>query len=128
VSNPRPGVGAVVIQDDSILLVKRGREPGRGLWAVPGGKVEWGETIAEAAEREVYEETGIVTQAGEVVWVGESIGPSHHFVLIDVAATYLSGTPTAGDDADECAWVPLSKARTLELTPTMFELLDDLGA
>ena len=123
---PRPGVGAVVIHEGSLLLVKRGREPGKGLWAVPGGKVEWGETIAATAQREVFEETGVRVAPGPVVWVGESIGPDHHFVLVDVTASYVAGVPQPNDDADEARWVPLSEVRSMPLTPTMYELLDTL--
>ena len=116
-----------MIHAGAMLLVQRGREPGRGLWAVPGGKVEWGESMAETAAREVLEETGIVAEVGEVVWVGESMGASHHFVLVDFAASYVSGTPIAGDDADACRWVPVEELRSLPLTPTMFDMLDEIG-
>ena len=123
---PVVGVGAVVIYDGRILLVKRGREPGKGLWAVPGGKVHLGETLRGAVEREVREETGLRVDAGEVVWVGESIGDHGHLVLIDFAATLIGGQLAADDDADEAAWVELDQAPAYPLTPTMYELIEGL--
>lgn len=123
---PAVGVGVVVWDGDRLLLVKRGREPRRGQWAVPGGKVEWGEPLAEAAAREVSEETGLVVDVGEVVWVGESIGDDHHFVLVDLAATVIAGEAVAADDADEVRWVTLDEARRLPLTPSMRLMLEEL--
>lgn len=123
---PVLGVGAVIIEDDELLVVKRGREPGRGLWAVPGGKVRRGETLAAAAARETYEETGLRVEVGEVVWVGELIDETHHLVLIDLRATVQSGALRAADDALEVAWMPIDDPGDLSLTLTMHQLLDTL--
>lgn len=123
---PVVGVGVVIVEDGRLLVIKRGREPGRGLWAVPGGKVRRGETLVEAAEREAHEETGLRVQVGEVVWVGEHIDADSHLVLIDFSATVVSGEPRAGDDALELAWVPIDDPGEVPLTLTMHRLLDTL--
>ena len=127
-SRPVVGVGVVVLDDDRLLLVKRGRDPGRGLWAVPGGKVEAGERLVDAARREAREETGLDVEVGDVVWVGEHIGDGHHLVLIDFAATVVGGELAASDDADEVRWVTLDDAEKMPLTPTMYDLVDTLRA
>ena len=85
-----------------------------------------GETLQDAVEREVEEETGLRVAAGEVVWVGESIGDHGHLVLIDFAASLIGGQLAADDDADEAAWVELDQASTYPLTPTMHELIEGL--
>ncbi len=128
--HPVPGVGVAVVRDGAILLVRRGRGALAGSWAVPGGKVRWGETMREAARRETREETGIDVDVGDVVWVGDAIGPGDppawHYTLVDFRATPVGGRLVAGDDAAEVAWVTLSEARHLPLTPTMPDLLDAL--
>src|SRR5687767_11297013 len=89
---PWVGVGVVVVRDGKVLLIQRGREPGRGLWAVPGGMVDLGETCQEAARREAQEETGLDVVVGEVFWAGEYIGRDaqgrveYHNVLVDYLA------------------------------------------
>jgi acetyl-CoA carboxylase carboxyl transferase subunit beta len=122
------GVGVAVVEDEQILLVKRGRDPGRGLWAVPGGKVEPGEAMKEAARRETLEETGLDVAVGDVIWVGEHIDADHHIVLIDFTARVMGGDLRPGDDADEALWVPLAEAKGYPLTPTMYLLVDTLLA
>lgn len=124
--HPVLGVGVVIIEDGKLLVVKRGREPGRGLWAVPGGKVRRGETLAAAAVREAYEETGLRVEVAEVIWVGELIDETNHLVLIDLRATVKSGTLRAADDALEVAWIPIDEPGDLPLTLTMHQLLDTL--
>lgn len=127
---PVPGVGVAVVDDDRILLVRRGRDPGKGLWAVPGGKVRLGETLREAARREVLEETGLDVDVGQVIWAGESIGPGSppewHYTLIDFVGRVKGGRLAAGDDAAEVRWVPVGDAGRLPLTPTMYELVEAL--
>lgn len=131
--HPKPAVGVVVIEDGRLLLVQRSRDPFRGCWAVPGGKVKWGETLTEAAAREALEETGLVVDVGPVVWVGQAMSPSAgvprtHYVLIDFEATVAGGVLEAGSDAAAAAFVPLGEVRDRLLTPTMHELLDLLAA
>lgn len=123
---PLVGVGVAVLRDGQILLVRRGREPGKGLWAVPGGKVNWGEPMRAAARREVLEETGLEVEVGDVVWTGEHITDEYHVVLFDFAGTVVEGDLQAGDDADEVRWVDLSEAMEYPLTGTMYELVDTL--
>ena len=123
---PLVGVGVAVLRDGQILLVRRGREPGKGLWAVPGGKVNWGEPMRAAARREVLEETGLEVEVGDVVWTGEHITDEYHVVLFDFAGTVVEGELQAGDDADEVRWVDLSEAMEYPLTGTMYELVDTL--
>jgi 8-oxo-dGTP diphosphatase len=128
---PAVGVGVVVIDQGRLLLIKRWGPFRTGYWAVPGGKPEWGETLADCAVREVAEETGLDVELGDVIWVGDAMSdedpPEHHFVLIDFSARVIGGALEAGDDAKEAVFVDLSDVRSLLLTPSMYELLDDLG-
>lgn len=123
---PVVGVGVVLVEEGRLLLVQRGREPGRGLWAVPGGKVRPGEPMREAARREMLEETGLEVEVGDVVWVGEYIEDAHHLVLIDFAGVRTGGELRPGDDADQARWVPLAEAADYPLTLTMYDLVDTL--
>ena len=124
---PIPGVGAVIVDRGALLLVLRGRGPGQGLWAVPGGKVRFGETLRQAVVREVREETGLEIEPGEVVWVGDSLGPGDppawHYTLVDFAARVVGGDAVAGDDALAVEWVPLDEVLDRPLTPTMVDLV-----
>jgi 8-oxo-dGTP diphosphatase len=126
--HPLVGVGVVIVSDGAILLVQRGREPGIGLWAVPGGKVRRGETMRDAARREAREETGLDVEVSDVIWVGEHIDDDHHLVLVDFAASVIGGILAAADDADDVRWVSLADTSGYPLTPTMYDLLDTLRA
>lgn len=124
---PAVGVGVVIFDDeDRILLVERGRDPQRGMWAVPGGKVAYGEPMVDTAVREAREETGLIVEVDRIVWVGEVLTETHHLVLVDYSARVVGGTLCAGDDAAQARWVTIDEARRLPLTPTMVEMLDTL--
>lgn len=125
---PLVGVGVAIVDEGSILLIQRGHDPGKGLWAVPGGKVEYGESLREAARREAREETGLDVEVGEPIWVGEQIDDDHHIVLIDFMATVLRGDLAAADDAADARWVALEEAKAYPLTETMYDLIDTLRA
>ncbi len=121
-------VGAIAVDDDRLLLVRRGRGPAAGEWSVPGGRVEAGETLVEAVVRELAEETGIEGVCDQLVGWVESIGPDHHFVILDFAVTVLDPTPIrAGGDAAEAAWVPMADVPHLRLVDGLAEFLHEHG-
>jgi 8-oxo-dGTP diphosphatase len=128
---PELCVGAVVVHDDRLLLVRRGRGAATGSWSVPGGRVERGETLEHAVRRELAEETGL--QANDVSHLGfvERIDESWHFVIHDYLVTVTDpdpGTARAGDDAAELDWVPLARLRTRTgIVPGLVEFLTDCG-
>jgi len=106
---PIVGVGAVVVHNDQVLLVKRGKPPFTGLWCIPGGKVKYGESLQQAAEREIREETGVIIRAGEPVYAFDTMEThdpdnSYHYVVVDLVAEYVSGEPLAHDDVTDAAW------------------------
>ena len=117
---------------EAVLLVKRGRPPRAGEWAIPGGKVDAGESLRDAVEREILEETGISVRAGEMVYQLEYIehdeqgGIAFHYVVLDYATEYLAGEPCAGDDAEEAAWVRFDELAALPLTDSTREALHTL--
>ena len=102
---PEVCVGAVVVRDGRLLLVRRGRGAAVGRWSVPGGRVEWGETLAEAVVRELREETGLDGVCERSIGWVERIGTDHHYVIIDFVVTVVGGELQAGDDASDTAWV-----------------------
>jgi len=105
------------------LLIRRGRTPRLGEWSIPGGKVHHGETLHDAALRELYEETSVRAQIGELLAVYEIIEPQFHYVLIDYRADWLSGEPLAGDDADEARFMLLDEAMSLINNDDMRDVL-----
>ena len=125
-----PGVGVAIIDGSEVLLVEKSVGPFAGLWGVPGGKIELGETRIEAAHREAREETGLEIEIGDVIWLGESIGPGEppewHFTIVDFAATPIGGSLQPGDDASDARWVSLDEMMRLPLIPLMGELVAPL--
>ena len=126
---PRVAVGAIVFKDDRVLLVRRGKPPAEDLWAIPGGRVEIGETLQEAAEREILEETGIVIRARVPVYTFDVIDRDtrgrirFHYVIVDLIAEYIRGEPRAGDDAAAARWVPSDELSTLKVSSKTRQLL-----
>ena len=127
-ARPELSVGAVAVADDHILLIRRGRGPSQGEWSVPGGRVEPGETLAEAVVRELREETGLEAVCDTLLGWVERIGDGYHFVILDFLVTIVDdGDPVAGDDAAEAAWVALADVAELSLVEGMAEFLHDHG-
>jgi len=125
---PVLAVGAVVVDHDRLLLVRRGRGPAQGEWSVPGGKVEHGEALAEAVTRELREETALDGVCGPLLGWGERIIGASHYVILDFEVTLVGDDqPTAGDDAAEVAWVELHEVGALPLVDGLAELLHELG-
>lgn len=121
-------MGAVALSEGSLLMVRRGRGPAQGCWSLPGGRVEAGETLAEAVVRELGEETGLGGVCDAFVGWVERIEPEGHYVVLDFMATVLEDTePRAGDDAAEAAWVPLGLVPQLTLSPGLAEFLHEHG-
>ncbi|HXX90640.1 MAG TPA: NUDIX hydrolase [Acidimicrobiales bacterium] len=127
---PRPvaAVGAVAVRDGALLLVRRAHAPERGRWSLPGGRVEPGESVAEALVREVYEETGLRVRCGALVGWAERRGPGHHFVILDFAVTVDGpAQPTASSDATAAAWVVLEDVAGLDLVSGLEAFLVNHG-
>ena len=113
---PVPAVGIVCLRGTEVLLIRRGKPPLAESWSLPGGRVEWGETLEAAALRELREETSVEAELlGLVDVVDGMFGADTHFVLIDYAARWLSGEPQAGDDAAAAAFHPLEGVEALGL-------------
>jgi 8-oxo-dGTP diphosphatase len=131
--HPRVGVGAVVLKEGRVLLVRRRVAPNCGLWAIPGGGLKLGETLREGAEREVLEETEIKIRAREQIYTGDLVDRDaegrvrFHYVVIDFAADYVSGEVNGSDDALEARWVSSEELRGLSATETTLKIMRDLG-
>jgi ADP-ribose pyrophosphatase YjhB (NUDIX family) len=108
---PVVGVGAVVVRDGRALIVKRGHEPRKGEWSLPGGLLQLGESLADGAKREVFEETGLDVDIGPIVETFDRVHRDgegrvrYHFVIVDFLCWSTSGEPVAGSDAEAVAWV-----------------------
>ncbi len=128
---PRVAVGAVVFKDRQVLLVRRGQAPAQGLWAIPGGSMELGETLQEAAEREIFEETGVTIRAGEPILTFDVIERDdkgrirYHYVIVDMIADYVAGSLKAGDDAAEARWVSAAELKALDASDRTRRLLKE---
>ncbi|MBW3555391.1 MAG: NUDIX domain-containing protein [Actinobacteria bacterium] len=127
-SRPEVCVGAIVVDEGELLVIRRGFGPGGGKWSIPGGRVEGGETLAEAVVRELAEETGLEGVCESLVGWAERIGLGYHHVILDFRITLLDrGVPAAGGDAVEAAWVPLGQVAELNLVEGLAEFLHDHG-
>jgi ADP-ribose pyrophosphatase YjhB (NUDIX family) len=119
--NPLVGVGAVIIQDDRVLLIQRGQAPLLGEWSLPGGVLECGETLREATIREAREETGLVVETRELLGVYERVIRSddqrvrYHYVLIDFLCRPVAGDLKAGSDAADVRWFQREELDALNL-------------
>jgi 8-oxo-dGTP diphosphatase len=124
------GVGAVIVHEGRVVLIKRGKPPLYGRWVVPGGTVELGETLEEAIVREVEEETGLVVTPREVLTVfdrierdGERV--AYHFVIVDYLCDYVSGRPRAGSDALDVALAAPADLGAYDLPAKALEVIED---
>ncbi len=124
---PQIAVGAIVVRDGKLLMVRRATPPAEGLWTVPGGRVEKGEYLADALRREVCEETGIDVEVGQLLGILEVLGDPHFVILDHLATTTTSDDPVAGDDAAEVRWVALDAVKHLRCTPRFVETLTSWG-
>jgi 8-oxo-dGTP diphosphatase len=126
---PLVGVGAIIIEDGRVLLVKRGHPPLAGEWSIPGGVLEVGETLREAAIREAREETCLRVEPADLLGVYDRVsrdddgGTVYHYVLIDFLCRRVGGEARAADDADEVRWFTLEEAGELALPEDTAEVI-----
>ncbi len=128
-NRPLVAVGAVVFKEDKVLLILRAKPPAENHWTIPGGSVELGETLQEAAEREIWEETGLTIQAGAPVYTFDIIERDakgailFHYVIVDLAADYVSGELRPGDDAIDVCWASFGDVKSLKVSTATRKLL-----
>ena len=126
---PVVGVGAVVLDGERVLLIKRGHAPLKGQWSLPGGGVETGETLEQAVAREVLEETGLTVEVGPIVEVLDRISRDadgrveHHFVLVDFVCRNNGGMLRGASDAEDAAWVALPDLGRYEVAPVTISVI-----
>ena len=125
---PTVAVGCFVFDHHgSLLLIQRGKQPGRGLWTIPGGRVEYGETLVVACQREVLEETGITVDIGEMVTIFEPVIADFHYVIIDYLGALAADSrpdPVAGDDAADARWASRSELMEMSLTNGLLPVVE----
>jgi 8-oxo-dGTP diphosphatase len=126
---------AVLFRQDQVLLVRRANPPDAGRWGFPGGKVDLGESLEQAAIRELAEETGVAARAERIFTAVDAFDHDaqghlrHHYVLVAVLCTWLSGEPLAADDALEAGWFPLDRLGAKDLALSLdVEKVARLGA
>jgi len=127
---PLAGVGGVILDGDTVLLVRRGREPLRGEWSLPGGLVEVGEPLTAALRREIREETGLDVRVGPMVEVLDRITPDeqgrirYHFVLVDYLCRVEGGRLEAASDVSEARWVERARLGEYGLCPETLRVIE----
>jgi ADP-ribose pyrophosphatase YjhB (NUDIX family) len=131
--SPRPkpelAVSAAIFRDGNVLLVRRAGAPAKGLWTLPGGRVEVGETLVEAVRREVREETGLTIDVIDLAGYRESILPDavgdrgRHFVILPFAARWVAGEVTLNDELDDSRWMPVDAVTGLQTTDGLLNIL-----
>ena len=147
---PIAGVGIVVLKDDTVLMIRRGKPPREGQWSIPGGKQKLGETWRATAAREVREETGVeieviglvdvvdaIVREGDTLAPGERADPAdadpakpiiYHYTLVDCAAVWTGGEARAGSDAAHAEWWPLARLGELELWSETVRIITEAAA
>ena len=123
-------MGGVLIHEGRALLIRRGKEPLRGRWTVPGGTVELGETLEQALVREMAEETGLRIEPGELLTVFDRImeergSVRYHYVIVDYLCSYVSGEARAGSDAEAVAWARREELSAYDLPQKAMEVVED---
>jgi len=126
---PRVGVGAVILHEDKVLLVRRGQSPSFGKWSLPGGLVELGETTREAIAREIMEECGIGIRVVDVAGVLDRVVHDdagrvrYHYVLVDYLAYPESLDVVAGSDAGDAQWFDIERVAELDTTQGLLDMI-----
>jgi ADP-ribose pyrophosphatase YjhB (NUDIX family) len=121
-------VGGIAVVDGALLMVRRATPPQVGSWTLPGGRVEAGETVTAAVERELLEETALRVRCGPLIGWAERRGDGYHFLILDFEVTTDGrGSPMAGSDAAAVAWVPLAEVSALTLAEGLEDFLVEHG-
>ncbi len=126
---PFVGIGAIIIDGDRVLLIKRAKPPQQAQWSIPGGALEVGELVREAAVREAREETGLIVEPGELLGVYDRVlrdaehRVQYHYVLIDFLCRCVGGTLAAADDAAEVRWFTRAELPALQLAEDTLEVI-----
>jgi 8-oxo-dGTP diphosphatase len=131
---PVVAVGVIIRQDDQLVLIRRAKEPSKGRWTFPGGAIELGESLQEAARREAREETGLLVEVGEVAAVVDNVvcdaggRVRYHYVIVDYYARPAGGSLQPGSDAGDARWVRLADLDSLDMTEKAGQLARQLLA
>jgi 8-oxo-dGTP diphosphatase len=127
-SGPVVAVGAIVVRDGALLMVRRAHDPGKGLWSLPGGRLERGEYLSDALKREVLEETGLeLVEVRGLAGIFEVLGDPHYVILDFIAEVSADASPRAGGDVGDARWVALDDVPRLPCTPRFVETLTAWG-
>jgi len=128
-ARPILAVGTIVVRDGCVLLARRGKPPGLGKWSVPGGAVDAGESLEDAARREIHEECGIEVELTDTIEVLQRVTRDDaqrvrfHYVIVDYVARWAAGEPRPSAEASEVRWVRPEEFEALDMTPGTAEVI-----